>query len=114
MTIPVSWILSGMAFIGGLLVWLAKLSFERSLDKRDKRIEREEMTKDAEAKQLQAEQHLKDEIIIRGLKTLADSQYEVIYAMQNGHHNGGLDKCMTGITQYRDTVNDWLINGRAG
>ena len=112
MTIPVSWIMAGMTFIGGLIVWFAKLSFERSLDKRDKRIEREEMRKDEESKRRDAARHKKDELIVRGLKTITDSQYEVVYAMQNGHHNGGLDECMKNIIQYRKDVNEWLINGR--
>lgn len=113
MTIPVSWILSCAAFFGGLIVWLAKLSFERALDQRDKRFEREENRKEEEAKRKEAERHQRDELIVRGLKTLTDSQYEVIYAMQNGHHNGGLDECMTNIQQYRADVNAWLIGGRS-
>ena len=113
MTIPVSWIMAGLTFFGGLIVWLAKLSFERALDQRDKRLEREETRKEEEARRKEYERHQRDELIVRGLKTLADSQYEVIYAMQNGHHNGGLDECMKNIQQYRKDVNAWLIDGRS-
>ena len=113
MTIPVSWIMAGLTFFGGLIVWLAKLSFERALDQRDKRFEREENRKEEEARRKEFERHQRDELIVRGLKTLTDSQYEVIYAMQNGHHNGGLEECMTNIQQYRADVNAWLIGGRS-
>lgn len=113
MTIPVSWIIAGLSFFGGLIVWFAKMSFERTLDQRDKRMEREEIRKEEEARRKEAERHQRDELIVRGLKTLTDSQYEVIYAMQNGHHNGGLDECMANIQQYRSDVNAWLISGRS-
>ena len=110
MTIPVPWIISALTFFGGIIVWFAKLSFERSLDQRDKRLEREEDRKELEARQREEEQRKRDEMIMRGLKTLTDCQYEVIYQMQTGHHNGGLDECLQDITEYRSDINDWILD----
>ena len=112
MTIPVPWIISALTFFGGLIVWLAKLAFERSLDARDKRLEREERLREEQARQLEEERRKETEMILRGLKTLSDCQYEVVYQMQNGTHNGGLEECLSNISAYRSDVERWIL-GRA-
>ena len=96
--------------IGGILVYVAKKMFERSLDQRDRRREREEDLKDAEAKRIEAERRLETKMILRGLKTLSDCQYEVVYQMQNGYHNGGLEDCLQNITDYRRDVVEWITD----
>ena len=108
--IPWGWIGTSVTAIGGLLLYLAKLFFERSLDERDRKREREEAQRETEAKRIEAERRRETEMILRGLKTLTESQYEVIYAMQNGHHNGGLEDCMENITKYRRDVDAWILD----
>ena len=108
MTIPVSWIMAGLTFFVGLIAWLAKLFFERSLNARDKRMEREENLKEIKAKKLEEDRLTETRMIMRGLKTLTECQYEVVYQMQNGHHNGGLEECLNNITQYKADVNQWF------
>ena len=93
MTIPWGWIASGATAVSGLIVWLVKLVVERSLDQRDRNREREERQKEERAKQLEAERMKETRMIMRGLRTLTECQYEVVYQMQNGHHNGGLEDC---------------------
>lgn len=108
MTIPVSWIISAVTFIAGIIVWLGKLSFERSLDKRDRRIEAEEQEKERKSRK-EAEDRMKEtRMIMRGLKTLTECQYEVVYQMQNGKHNGGLENCLQSITDYKQDVDQWF------
>ena len=108
MTIPVGWIISAVTFIGGLIVWFAKLAFERSLDQRDRKIEHEERMKEEKAKRLEEERMKETRMIMRGLKTLTECQYEVVYQMQTGHHNGGLDECLKNIKEYRHDVDQWF------
>lgn len=110
LTIPWGAIGAGLTTIGGLLVWLAKLAFERSLDQRDKKREREDNLKDAEMKRIEADRRLETKMILKGLKTLSDCQYEVVYQMQNGHHNGGLEECLKDITAYRKEVGDYITD----
>ncbi len=81
-----------------LCIWF----FEWKMEKRDDK-------RDSEDDARKREQDRKDEMILRGLKTLSDCMYEVIYDLKNGEHNGGLDKCMDEITQYRTDVNDWIM-----
>lgn len=107
-TIPWGAIASAATAIGGLLVWFVKLAFERSLDKRDKKIEREEQEKDEKAKRAELMRMQETRMIMRGLKTLTECQYEVVYQMQNGTHNGGLEDCLKNITQYRKDVDSWF------
>ena len=52
-SIPWGWIISGVGFIGGILLYLAKLFFERSLDQRERKIEREERQKEEKARKLE-------------------------------------------------------------
>ena len=108
MTIPWGWIMTGAGFIGGLIVYLAKLAFERSLDQRDKRMEQEEREKELKANRAEQIRQTETRMIMRGLKTLAECQYEVVYQMQNGTHNGGLEDCLNNITSYRNDVNQWF------
>ena len=108
MTIPVSWIMAGVTFIGGLIVWLAKLSFERSLNLRDKRMEREEVMKENKARSIEELRQQETRMIMRGLRTLTECQYEVVYKMQYGHHNGGLEECLENIKSYREDVDKWF------
>lgn len=86
-----------------LVIPLCLWYFEWKISKRDDKREHE-------YKERKKEQDKKDEMIMRGLRTLSDCNYEVIYDMKNGKHNGGLDECMTEITKYRKDVNDWIIN----
>ena len=106
--IPWGAIVTAGTAIGGILVWLVKLAFERSLDARDKKMEREEKEKDEKARMLEEMRLTETRMIMRGLKTLTECQYEVVYQMQNGHHNGGLEECLNNITQYKADVNQWF------
>ena len=107
-TIPWGEIISAVGAVGGILLYLAKLFFERSLDARDKKIEREEADKERKAKQLEEDRLTETRMIMRGLKTLTECQYEVVYQMQNGTHNGGLEECLNNITAYRHDVDQWF------
>jgi hypothetical protein len=107
--IPWGWISAGVTAIGGLIVWFVKLSVERTLEERDRQARRIEERKDAEAKKRDTEAIERDRMILRGLKTLTESQYEVIYALKNGTHNGGIDDCLDEITAYKADVNDWIL-----
>ena len=108
--IPWGWVSAVVTAVGGLIVWFVKLSVERTLDERDRQTRRIEDRKEAEAKKREAEAIERDKMILRGLKTLTESQYEVIYAMKNGKTNGGIDTCLEEITQYKADVNDWILN----
>lgn len=108
LTIPWGAIATVATAIGGLLVWLVKLAFERSLDARDRKIEREERDKDEKAKRAELLRLQETRMIMRGLKTLTECQYEVVYQMQTGQHNGGLEDCLKNITQYRQDVDQWI------
>ena len=107
-TIPWGWIVSGAGFVGGVLLYLAKLSFERSLSQRDKKMECEEREKEEKARKLEEERQKETRMIMRGLKTLTECQYEVVYQMQTGHHNGGLEECLENIKSYRADVDQWF------
>ena len=107
-SIPWGWILSGAGFIGGLLLYIAKLFFERSLDQRDRRMEREEAEKERKQRKAEEDRMTETRMIMRGLKTLTECQYEVVYQMQTGHHNGGLEDCLNNITAYRRDVDQWF------
>ena len=109
MTIPVSWIISILTFIFGLAVWLGKLSFERTLNKWDQKREKEERIKEEVGKQKEKERQEEIEMVMRGLKIITDSMYEVVYQMETGKHNGGLDQCLKDIIAYRKDVNEWII-----
>ena len=85
-----------------LIIWY----FEWKTTKRDEKRDREYI----ERKKAQDE---KDEMIMRGLKTLSDCDYEIIYDLKNGEHNGGLDECMKEITQYKADVTDWILHRAA-
>ena len=106
--IPWGWIISGVGAVSGLVIYIAKLFFERSLDARDRRIEREEAAKERKAKDAEEMRLTETRMIMRGLKTLTECQYEVVYQMQNGTHNGGLEDCLNNITQYRHDVDQWF------
>lgn len=107
-TIPWGSIISAVGAVGGILLYLAKLFFERSLDARDKKLEREEQEKEEKAKAAEQIRQQETRMIMRGLKILTESQYEVVYQMQNGTHNGGLEDCLANITQYRHDVDQWF------
>ena len=107
-TIPWGAIISAVGAVGGILLYLAKLFFERSLDARDKKLEREEREKEAKAEQAEQLRQQETRMIMRGLKTLTECQYEVVYKMQYGHHNGGLEECLENIKSYREDVDQWF------
>ncbi len=107
-SIPWGSIISAVGAVGGILLYLAKLFFERSLDARDKKLEREEREKEEKAKAAEEIRKQETRMIMRGLRTLTESQYEVVYQMQTGHHNGGLEDCLKNITQYRHDVDQWF------
>lgn len=106
--IPWGWIISGVGAVSGLVIYIAKLFFERSLDARDRRIEREEAEKERKAQTAEEMRLTETRMIMRGLKTLTECQYEVVYQMQTGRHNGGLEDCLKNITQYRHDVDQWF------
>ena len=85
-----------------LLVWF----LERRVMQREER-------RDTTAAIRKAEKDRMDKMIVRGLKILSDCQYEVIYDLKNGEHNGGLDDCMTEIASYRKEIHDWMIDSAA-
>lgn len=85
-------------FIIPLCLWY----FEWRLAKQNDKREREYSAR-------KAEQDKSTKMILRGLKTLSDCQYEVIYDLKNGEHNGGLDQCMEEVSKYRAEVNDWIM-----
>lgn len=107
-SIPWGWIISGVGAVGGILLYLAKLFFERSLDKRDRKQEREEAEKERKRKLEEEDRLTETRMIMRGLKTLTECQYEVVYQMQTGRHNGGLEDCLKNITSYRKDVDKWF------
>lgn len=107
-SIPWGWIISGVGAVGGILLYLAKLFFERSLDQRDRKIEREEVEKERKQRKAEEDRLQETRMIMRGLKTLTECQYEVVYQMQTGHHNGGLEECLNSITQYKHDVDQWF------
>lgn len=106
--IPWGYIVSAIGAVSGLILYIAKLFFERSLDKWDKKIEREEAEKERKQKDLEEMRLTETRMIMRGLKTLTECQYEVVYQMQNGTHNGGLEDCLANITSYRHDVDQWF------
>lgn len=85
-----------------LIIPLCLWYFEWRMEKRDDKREREYSER-------KKEQDKKDEMILRGLKTLSDCDYELIYDLKNGEHNGGLDQCMDEISKYKAEVNDWIL-----
>ena len=85
-----------------LIIPLCLWYFEWRMEKRDDKREREYSER-------KKEQDKKDEMILRGLKTLSDCDYELIYDLKNGEHNGGLDQCMDEISRYKAEVNDWIL-----
>ena len=107
-SIPWGAIISVAGVFGSLMIYVAKLAFERSLDQRDKKAEREERAREAEAKKLEEMRQTETRMIMRGLRTLTESQYEVVYQMQTGHHNGGLEECLKNITDYKRDVDQWF------
>lgn len=107
-TIPWGWIISAVTAVGGILLYLAKLFFERSLDARDRKMEREEADKERKAQTAEEMRLTETRMIMRGLKTLTECQYEVVFQMQTGKHNGGLEDCLKNIKQYRHDVDQWF------
>lgn len=107
-SIPWGWIISGIGAVSGLVIYIAKLFFERSLDARDRKMEREEAEKERKAQTAEEMRLTETRMIMRGLKTLTECQYEVVYQMQTGRHNGGLEDCLKNITQYRHDVDKWF------
>lgn len=93
-----------------VIVPLCLYLFQRQIDRRDQEIVRRDDKREQEYIERKKQQDLKDKMIMRGLKTISDCQYEVVYQMQTGKHNGGLEQCLKDITQYRDDVNDWIID----
>ena len=85
-----------------LAIWY----FEWRMEKRDDKREREYIAR-------KKEQDRKDKMILRGLWILSDCQYEVIYDLKNGEHNGGLGTCMDEITKYRAEVKEWISDRAA-
>ena len=120
MTIPWGWIVSGATALFGFMIWFLKLSIERSLDKRDKQKSQDERRKEdqarrkeEEARRIAAEQAELTKKIIRGLYILSECDYELIYALKNGEHNGGIDSCMKEITAYRNEIKDYVFSNAA-
>lgn len=107
-SIPWGWIISGIGAVSGIVLYFAKLFFERSLDQRDRRIERDEAQKERERQRAEEMRLTETRMIMRGLKTLTECQYEVVYQMQTGQHNGGLEDCLNNITAYRRDVDQWF------
>ena len=120
MTIPWGWIVSCVTAIFGLAVWFLKLSIERSLDRRDRtkdlekrQAEEKARRREEEARKIAAEQEKLTKTIIRGLYILSECDYELIYALKNGEHNGGIDSCMSEIVQYRNEIKDYVFSSAA-
>ena len=90
----------------GVLLYLFEKAFNKSLDKHFEKKAREDDEKERE-------QVMKDEIMMRGLQIMSECDYELLYAVKNGHHNGGLDKCLSDIVEFKEDVNGWMIKRSA-
>lgn len=96
-----------------LVVPLCLWYLEWRTEKRDDRRALEEAARKKEEAARKKEEDQKTRMILHGLWILSDCQYEVIYDLKNGEHNGGLDTCMEEITSYRTEVKDWISDRAA-
>ena len=89
-----------------LVGWLIKWWITKSLDARFAKMQRIEDERERE--------HIREEeMIMRGLRILSECDYELIYALKNGEHNGGIDQCMDNVTKYKADVDDWIFTRAA-
>lgn len=102
---PILWDIVKVAIIPFCL-WY----FQKKMDERDRDLVRRDDRREREYDERKKQQDLKDKMIMRGLKTISDCQYEVVYQMQTGKHNGGLEQCLEDITNYRADVNEWIVD----
>jgi len=102
---PILWDIVKVAIIPFCL-WY----FQKKMDERDRDLVRRDDRREREYDERKKQQDLKDKMIMRGLKTISDCQYEVVYQMQTGKHNGGLEQCLEDITNYRTDVNEWIVD----
>lgn len=102
---PILWDIVKVAIIPFCL-WY----FQKKMDERDRDLVRRDDRREREYAERKKQQDLKDKMIMRGLKTISDCQYEVVYQMQTGKHNGGLEQCLEDITNYRADVNEWIVD----
>lgn len=102
---PILWDIVKAAIIP-FCIWY----FQKKMDERDRDMVRRDDRREREYDERKKQQDLKDKMIMRGLKTISDCQYEVVYQMQTGKHNGGLEQCLEDITNYRADVNEWIVD----
>lgn len=95
----------GYAVIGfiaaAVIAYLAKWYLGKALDARFAKLQRAEDERERERIQ-------EEELIMRGLRILSECDYELIYALKNGEHNGGIDACMENVTKYKRDVDQWI------
>ena len=84
--------------------------FQREIKSHDDKIAKREEERERDYAERKRVQDEKDKMVMRGLRTISDSMYEVIYQMQTGHHNGGLEANLEDITKYKADVNEWIID----
>ena len=86
-----------VAFVAYILKWY----LGKALDSRFAKMQKLEEERERERIQ-------EEELIMRGLRILSECDYELIYALKNGEHNGGIDSCMENVTQYKSDVDHWI------
>lgn len=98
------------AIIGIIVVGAAAYLFKwwigKSLDARFARMQKQEDQRERERIQ-------EEELIMRGLRILSECDYELIYALKNGEHNGGIDSCLENVSKYKTDVDQWIYSRAA-
>lgn len=101
---------AGYAAIGvfavGIVTYIMKWYLGKALDSRFAKLQKIE--DDRERERIREE-----ELIMRGLRILSECDYEMIYAMKNGQHNGGIDACLENVTEYKKDVDKWIYERAA-
>ena len=84
-----------------IFVYRAKWYLGKALDSRFAKMQK--LESDRERERIQEE-----ELIMRGLRILSECDYELIYALKNGEHNGGIDSCLENVSKYKRDVDQWI------
>jgi len=90
---------------GGMITALTlvfKTWFQRAIDKGFERMR----SRDTEREEDNA-------LMLRGLKVMAETDHELLYAVINGHHNGGLEQCQKDVDTFKHDVDDVLVKRAA-
>jgi len=99
-----------MLFIGGAVIaavfWLCKWFIQRALNEQFDKINAINME---DKKERETDQYLS----LRGQQVTNDCLHELIYAVLNGTHNGGLEKANEELETYRSIMNENLAKKAA-